>query len=760
MSKKDMDRRKKFILELMGDPIYQPMRLREISSLLRLSKEEKRELYDVLDELCEEGKVSVDRKGRYEKVKGKWKKKKDDRYYDDRREEYGSEYGRKKKDKNKKDKNKKEQPEGIQAEGTFIGHPKGFGFVEIEGQDEDIFIPESDTGTAMHQDKVRIIIRDDKKEGKRQEGVVVKVLERGMPEIVGTYQLNRDFGFVISDNPKFSKDIFIPRKEAAGIKNGDKVIAVITDYGSGNKNPEGKIKENLGNIRIPGTDILAIVKSFGIPSEFPEKVMKQAQRVPDHVLDADRDGRLDLRHLQTVTIDGEDAKDLDDAISLTKEGAIYHLGVHIADVSNYVQYNSALDREALKRGTSVYLADRVVPMLPERLSNGICSLNQGEDRLALSCLMDINEKGKVVSHQIAETVINVNERMCYTDVKNILEDTDEEAKKRYDALIPMFFMMKELSGILRNSRHHRGSIDFDFPESKIILNAAGKAIDVKPYEANVATKIIEDFMLMANETVAQEYCTEEIPFVYRTHDNPDPERVESLLTLLHNQGVKIQKAKEEITPKEIQQIIESIEGLPNEAMISRLVLRSMKQAKYTTECSGHFGLAAKYYCHFTSPIRRYPDLQIHRIIKDNLRGRLMREGRTEHYAEILDEVARQSSVCERRADEAERESDKLKKAEYMSYHLGEEFEGIISGVTGWGLYVELPNTVEGLVHVNTLRDDYYVFDQESYELCGEMTKKVYKLGDKVRVRVADADKMLKTVDFELVSDIRDDEEEN
>ena len=611
----------------------------------------------------------------------------------------------------------------------------------------------------MHQDKVRIIIRDGQKEGKRKEGVVVKVLERGMPEIVGTYQLNRDFGFVISDNPKFSKDIFIPRKEAAGIKNGDKVIAVITDYGSRNKNPEGKIKENLGNIRTPGTDILAIVKSFGIPSEFPEKVMKQAQRVPDHVLDADRDGRLDLRHLQTVTIDGEDAKDLDDAISLTKEGEIYHLGVHIADVSNYVQYNSAMDKEALKRGTSVYLADRVVPMLPERLSNGICSLNQGEDRLALSCLMDINEKGKVVSHQIAETVINVDERMCYTDVKNILEDTDEEAKKRYEALIPMFFMMKELSGILRNSRHHRGSIDFDFPESKIILNAAGKAIDVKPYEANVATKIIEDFMLMANETVAQEYCTEEIPFVYRTHDNPDPEKVESLLTLLHNQGVKIQKAKEEITPKEIQQIIEGIEGLPNEAMISRLVLRSMKQAKYTTECSGHFGLAAKYYCHFTSPIRRYPDLQIHRIIKDNLRGRLMREGRTEHYREILDEVARQSSVCERRADEAERESDKLKKAEYMSYHLGEEFEGIISGVTGWGLYVELPNTVEGLVHVNTLRDDYYVFDQESYELCGEMTRKVYKLGDKVRVRVADADKMLKTVDFELVSDVWDTDEE-
>ena len=799
MSRKDIERRKKFVLELMGDPIYQPMRFREISSLLRLSKEEKKDLYDVLDELCDEGKVSVDHKGRYEKVKGKWKKKKDDRHYDDRKDEYEADFGKKKKDKKNKDKNDKdskdkkkdrnkdrdkewnrekdrrknrgrdfrderegyreEDLEGTPAEGTFIGHSKGFGFVEIEGQDEDIFIPEAYTGTAMHQDKVRIIILDGQKEGKRQEGVVVKVLERGMPEIVGTYQLNRDFGFVISDNPKFSKDIFIPRKEAAGVKNGDKVIATITDYGSKNKNPEGKIKENLGNIRTPGTDILAIVKSFGIPSEFPEKVQKQAQRVPDHVLDADREGRLDLRHLQTVTIDGEDAKDLDDAISLSKEGGIYHLGVHIADVSNYVQYNSALDREALKRGTSVYLADRVVPMLPERLSNGICSLNQGQDRLALSCLMDINEKGKVVSHQIAETVINVDERMCYTDVKNILEDADEDAKKRYEALIPMFFMMKELSEIIRSSRHHRGSIDFDFPESKIILNAAGKAIDVKPYEANVATKIIEDFMLMANETVAQEYCTEEIPFVYRTHDNPDPEKVESLLTLLHNQGVKIQKAKEEITPKEIQQIVESIEGLPNEAMISRLVLRSMKQAKYTTECSGHFGLAAKYYCHFTSPIRRYPDLQIHRIIKDNLRGRLMREGRTEHYKEILDEVARQSSVCERRADEAERESDKLKKAEYMSYHLGEEFEGIISGVTGWGLYVELPNTVEGLVHVNTLRDDYYVFDQESYELRGEMTKKVYKLGDKVCVRVADADKMLKTVDFELVSDIWDTDDE-
>lgn len=726
--KRDLEKRKKFILELLGDPVYRPMRLRELATLLRLKKEQRKELYDVLDELSVEGKVSMDAKGRYEKVTGKWKMKK----------------------KNTEDAGR--NTKGDTAEGIFIGHNKGFGFVEIEGAEEDVFIPEENTASAMHQDRVRILIKDGQKEGRRREGVVLKVLDRGMPEIIGTYQSNRDYGFVICDNPKFSKDVFIPKKDSKGVKNGDKVVVEITDYGTNNKSPEGRIKEILGNCRTPGTDILAIVKSFGIPSEFPERVIGQAERVPDHVLEADMEGRLDLRSLLTVTIDGEDAKDLDDAISLTKEGNIYHLGVHIADVSNYVQGGSALDKEALKRGTSVYLADRVIPMLPERLSNGICSLNQGQDRLTLSCLMDVDADGNVVSHRIAETVICVDERMSYTDVKNILEDTDAEAKSRYAHLIPMFFQMKELSGILRNSRHHRGSIDFDFPESKIILNEAGRAIDIKPYEANVATKIIEDFMLLANETVAQEYCKDEIPFVYRTHENPDPEKVESLLTLLHNQGVDVRKTKEEISPKEIQSILEKIEGLPNEAQISRLTLRTMKQAKYTTECSGHFGLAAKYYCHFTSPIRRYPDLQIHRIIKDNLRGRLSRPGRTEHYRGILDEVAQKSSVCERRADEAERESDKLKKAEYMSYHLGEEFEGIISGVTGWGLYVELPNTVEGLVHVNTLRDDYYTFDQESYELRGDLTKKVYRLGQKVRVRVEDADPLLKTVDFVLAED--------
>ena len=745
------DKRKKFILELMGDPVYKPMRLREMASLLGLSKEEKRELWQVLDELEQEGKAQQDKKGRYFKVSGK-KKKNKIREKDSKAAKEWSGGKEKKRVKKRLTENhfQEDLADMPRYEGTFIGHNKGFGFVETEELEEDIYIPEENTGTAMHQDRVVVVVTKEPEDGKRREGAVVKILERGTIQIVGTYQNNRDYGFVLSDNPRFSKDIFIPKKDSKGVRDGDKVVVQITDYGTKNKSPEGKVIEDLGSMKAPGTDILAIVKSFGIPSEFPDKVLRQAERVPDHVLDADREGRLDLTHLQTVTIDGEDAKDLDDAISLTKEGDIYHLGVHIADVSNYVQGGSALDREALKRGTSVYLADRVVPMLPVRLSNGICSLNQGQDRLTLSCLMDIDSSGKRISYQIAETVIRVDERMSYTDVKNILEDTDPQAKERYASLIPMFFLMKELSGIIRESRHHRGSIDFDFPESKIILNAAGRAIDVKPYEANVATRIIEDFMLMANETVAEEYCKEGKPFVYRTHDNPDPEKVESLLTLLRNQGVAVQKMGQEITPKEIQQILEQIQGLENEPQISRLTLRTMKQARYTTQCSGHFGLAAKYYCHFTSPIRRYPDLQIHRIIKDNLRGRLIREGRTEHYQEILEDVAQQSSACERRADEAERESDKLKKAEYMSYHLGEEYEGIISGVTGWGFYVELPNTVEGLVHVNTLRDDYYTFDKETYELRGDMTRKVYRLGQKVKVRVADADTFLKTVDFTVV----------
>ena len=642
--------------------------------------------------------------------------------------------------------------QGLLAEGVFIGNAKGFGFVETGEDEEDIFIPADAVNTALHQDKVQVLLKKEQKPGKRREGTVIKILERGTTEVVGTFQREGDYGFVLCDNQKISRDVYISPKNSHGIRDGEKVVAQILDYGSEKRKPEGKITESLGNIHAPGADILAVVKSYGIPSEFPVRVMNQAMRVPDHVLEADWDGRDDLTGLMTVTIDGEDAKDLDDAVSLTKEGNLYHLGVHIADVSNYVQGGSAIDREALKRGTSVYLADRVIPMLPERLSNGICSLNQGVERLALSCLMDIDENGTVVSHKITESVLRADLRLSYEQVRCILEDGETETSREYQEFVPMFFLMKELSGILRGCRHNRGSIDFDFPESKIILNGAGRAIDVKPYETSVATEIIEDFMLLANETVAREYCKGEYPFVYRTHENPDPDKVEELLMLLHNQGIDVRKSGQEITPKEIQEILESIQDLPNETMISRLTLRTMKQAKYTTECSGHFGLAARYYCHFTSPIRRYPDLQIHRIIRDNLRGRLTREGKTEHYREILEEVARQSSVCERRAQEAERESDKMKKAEYMSYHLGEEFDGIISGVTGYGLYVELGNTVEGLVHITALKDDYYTFDQETHELRGELTKKVYHLGQKIRVRVADADAVKRSVDFTIAEE--------
>lgn len=642
--------------------------------------------------------------------------------------------------------------QGLLAEGVFIGNARGFGFVETGEDEEDIFIPADAVNTALHQDRVQVLLKKEQKPGKRREGTVIKILERGTTEVVGTFQREGDYGFVLCDNQKISRDVYISPKNSHGIRDGEKVVAQILDYGSEKRKPEGKITESLGNIHAPGADILAVVKSYGIPSEFPVRVMNQAMRVPDHVLEADWDGRDDLTGLMTVTIDGEDAKDLDDAVSLTKEGNLYHLGVHIADVSNYVQGGSAIDREALKRGTSVYLADRVIPMFPERLSNGICSLNQGVERLALSCLMDIDENGTVVSHKITESVIRVDRRMSYEQVRCILEDGETETSREYQEFVPTFFLMKELSGILRGCRHNRGSIDFDFPESKIILNGAGRAIDVKPYETSVATEIIEDFMLLANETVAREYCKGEYPFVYRTHENPDPDKVEELLMLLHNQGIDVRKSGQEITPKEIQEILESIQDLPNETMISRLTLRTMKQAKYTTECSGHFGLAARYYCHFTSPIRRYPDLQIHRIIRDNLRGRLTREGKTEHYREILEEVARQSSVCERRAQEAERESDKMKKAEYMSYHLGEEFDGIISGVTGYGLYVELGNTVEGLVHITALKDDYYTFDQETHELRGELTKKVYHLGQKIRVRVADADAVKRSVDFTIAEE--------
>ena len=584
-------------------------------------------------------------------------------------------------------------------------------------------------------------------------------MSHGLKTIVGVFESSKNYGFVLPDNQKFGQDVFIPKEYTKGAVSGHKVVVELTGYGGKGKNPEGKVVEILGHLNDPGTDILSIVKDYELPMEFSQKVLKQAENVSNEVSAADRNGRMDLRDWQMVTIDGEDAKDLDDAVSCFMEEENYLLGVHIADVSNYVQENSALDKEALKRGTSVYLVDRVIPMLPHRLSNGICSLNAGQERLALSCLMTISKDGKLLGHQIAETVIKVSKRMSYTAVNAILEDQNEELLKEYEDYLPMLFRMKELAHILRQKRMKRGSIDFDFPESKILLNKEGKPIEIKPYERRTAQKLIEDFMLAANETVAQDYFWQEIPFVYRSHETPDPERVKKLAAFIANFGLTVHNPHSDIHPKELQKLLGKIEGTPQETLISRLTLRSMKQAKYTVDCIGHFGLAAQYYCHFTSPIRRYPDLQIHRIIKDNIRGR-MNEKRRMHYEAILPEVAKQSSELERRADEAERETEKLKKVEYMQGHIGETFEGVISGITAWGMFVELPNTVEGMIHVTSLTDDYYHYIEDSYEMVAERSGKCYKLGQRIRVLCAGADKLLRTIDFVPALSELDGETEN
>lgn len=706
MNSQMFEKRKQMVYRLICDEMYVPMKIKELAIVLEVKKEERPELEQILNELLAEGKITLSKRGKYTKSEVK------------------------------------------QVIGTFTAHPKGFGFVTVEGEKEDIFIPEAKVNDALHMDKVQVAV-SPVVTGRRKEGSIVKVIERGMKQIVCTYEPSKNFGFAVPDNPRFAQDIFIPLEKSKGAVKGHKVVVEITKYAKPGKNPEGKIVEILGHINDPGTDILSIVRAYDLPMEFSEKVLRQAENVAKEVSDADMAGRMDLREVVMVTIDGEDAKDLDDAVSLTMDGENYVLGVHIADVTNYVQEKSALDVEALKRGTSVYLADRVIPMLPHTLSNGICSLNAGENRLALSCIMKINPKGEIIDHTIAETVIKVNTRMSYTSVKKILEDKDEQEIEKYEALVPMFEKMRDLAALLRKKRMSRGSIDFDFPETKVILDENGKTIEIRPYDRNTATKMIEDFMLAANETVAADYYWQELPFVYRTHENPDSEKMQKLAAFINNFGYMIHIAKDEVHPKELQKLLMKIDGTSEEALISRLTLRSMKQARYTTVNSGHFGLAADYYCHFTSPIRRYPDLQIHRIIKDNLRGR-MNEERIRHYEAILNDVAKQSSETERRAEETERETVKLKKTEYMEEHIGEIYEGVVSGVMEWGIFVELLNTVEGLVRVADMQDDFYHFIEESYEMVGERTGKTYKLGQKVKVCVEGADRMTRTIDFSIV----------
>ena len=709
MSDKTFEKRKKIIYDFICDDMYVPMKFKEMAMVLQVNKEQRDELRQVLESLEEEGKICLSKRGKY--CKGEAKR----------------------------------------LQGTYRANQRGFGFVIIPEEDQDIFIGEDDAGGALDGDIVEVIItKASDRDGKRREGKIVKIVERGLTTVVGLYQKkgNKSYGFVIPDNQRILQDIFIPEDKSKEAVDGHKVVVELTSYGEKGRSPEGRIVEIIGHVNDPGTDIMSIVKGYDLPVEFPEKVLNQAERVSKPVSEADMQGRKDIRDWQMVTIDGEDAKDLDDAVSVVKDGENYILGVHIADVSNYVQEHSALDTEALKRGTSVYLVDRVIPMLPHALSNGICSLNQGEERLALSCIMTVNPKGEIIDHTITESVICVDRRMTYTNVKKILADHDPEVMAEYEPLVPMFEKMAELAAILRKKRMKRGSIDFDFPETKVILDKNGNPVDIRPYDRNVATKLIEDFMLAANETVAAEYYWRELPFVYRTHEQPDSEKIQKLSTFINNFGYSLHIGSDEVHPKELQKLLEKIDGTSEEPLISRLTLRSMKQARYTVENTGHFGLAADCYCHFTSPIRRYPDLQIHRIIKDSLRGRLG-EKRIGHYTQILPEVAKHASEMERRADEAERETIKLKKVQYMENHIGETFAGVISGVAEYGFFVELENTVEGLVRVTSLTDDFYQYYEETYELVGEATNRRFKLGQQVRVTVDNCDRIMRTIDFTL-----------
>ncbi len=730
-----MEERKQMLLTLMKDPTYVPMKLKELAMLLGVPKEQRKDLEEVLNELVASGKVGISKKGKYARS------------------------------------------EVFAQTGIFSAHHRGFGFVTIEGRDGDLFVPPDDTGDAMDGDTVQVII-DENGRGGRAEARVLKVLKHANETLIGTFEKNKSFGFVIPDNPRITMDIFIPQGKENGAVSGHKVVVKLDTYATRNKNPEGHVQEILGHINDPGVDILSIVRAYGLPEEFPEDVMEEVSHAPEE-LSADyvaeeigKNGRVDLRDVPMVTIDGEDAKDLDDAVSVSKETingeTIYHLGVHIADVSHYVKEGTPLDAEAYKRGTSVYLVDRVIPMLPHRLSNGICSLNAGCDRLAMSCLMDIDEKGIIVGHKICESVVRIDRRMTYTAVNAILEakngteepqtDAPEKEKSKekaefakkcleeYADFVPMFLLLDETARVLRKKRMARGAVDFDFPECKIILDAKGRPVEIRPYERNAATMLIEDCMLAANETVAEDYYWQQIPFLYRSHEKPDGEKIKRFGILINNFGYSIRLQNGELHPKEMQKLLEKAAGSPEEALLARLALRSMKQAKYTTECMGHFGLAANYYTHFTSPIRRYPDLQIHRIIKENLHGGLTKK-RIAHYEKILPEVAIWTSSRERLADEAERETDKAKKVQFMERHIGEEFSGVISGISNYGFYVELPNTVEGMVRLANLDGDYYVFDEEHYELVGERTRKKFKLGQTVKIQVVSVDRYLKTIDF-------------
>ena len=634
--------------------------------------------------------------------------------------------------------------------GRYQGNERGFGFVIPDDETiSDVFIPLEDSKGAMHNDRVIARLTRRIVEGKRAEGEIIRIIKRANATVVGTYESSKHFGFVMPDDKKIFRDIFVPKDEFNGAVTGQKVIVQITRWPEARRNPEGRVIEILGHKDDPGTDIVSIIKQFNLNEEFPENVLRQADNISEVVGETEIQKRRDLRQSDTVTIDGADAKDLDDAVSLERlENGNYKLGVHIADVSHYVTESSPLDQEAFERATSVYLVDRVIPMLPRKLSNGICSLNPQVDRLTLSVLMEIDAVGRVVDYEVVESVIKTRERMTYADVTGILEDRDPVLSERYKGLVPMFELMKELALILRHKRMERGSIDFDFPEAKIILDDRGKPIEVKKYELTISNKIIEEFMLICNETVAEHVFWLNMPFVYRVHEEPDVEKIENFNKLLYNLGYHL-KGISKIHPKALQQLLDKIKGKKEERIISTVMLRSLMKAKYSHENLGHFGLAAKHYCHFTSPIRRYPDLVIHRILKEII-SRDIGPEREAFLKDFVQKAAKQSSDQEIAAQEAERETEDLKKAEFMQDRIGEIFEGVISGVTSFGMFVELENTIEGLVKISNLEDDYYIFDDRNYSLIGETSKKVYKIGDEVEVKLVKADVASRQIDFILV----------
>lgn len=699
--------RKERILAYMESEGYVPIKRRDMRAMLSVPQEDREKFENLINELIAEGRVFETKKG------------------------------------------KLASPKDLQmATGTFIGHARGFGFVTPDAGGEDIFIPASETMGAMQKDRVLYKVLHKAEKGKKADGVIVRILERGQQRIVGTFEAgSKGYGFVVADDKKIAKDIFISRENTKGAVTGHKVVVEITDYGEDRRNPEGKVIEILGHINDPGVDILSVIRRYELAVEFSEEVYAEIEHLGTEVAEADKKGREDLRDLLTITIDGADAKDLDDAVSLKRLGnGNFELGVHIADVSHYVRENTALDKEAYARGTSVYLVDRVIPMLPHKLSNGICSLNPHVDRLALSCLMEVNGRGEVVSHRILESVINSDYRMTYTAVREILEDGAPALLEQYAEILPMLEDMEELRQILGEKRRKRGSVNFDLPESKIILDENGKPIDIKPYEKSIATNMIEEFMLVCNETIAENSFWQEMPFMYRSHQEPDEDKLEKMEQFLRGFGYYLRKKDGEIHPRELQKVLQKAEETDEERIITRMVLRSMMQARYTAENGGHFGLAAKYYCHFTSPIRRYPDLEIHRMIKKMLHGELD-EKASAYYRRKMPDWAKHCSKQERVAEDAERDTDALKKVEFMEDKVGQIYEGIISGVTNWGIYVELPNTIEGMVALSQMDDDYYEFDEKKMLVFGKRTKKSYRLGDKVIVSVAKVDRMMGTIDF-------------